>query len=309
MIFFFATSATLRENFLCMNKDSRLSDLNLKFHSFLIFLVLLSAASCRKADRDTDTATEMVSDNAHSTYFFNDMFVQMHQLALSDSSINSIGSFFLSDTACIDTITHTNLSGNFPDTIIVNYGLENGAACADGNLRRGKLKIIFNGKYGTTSRNCVVFPENYYLNDYKMEGQMTISGKGRNTSNNLYFSIQIDKGIISNDSIRLEYFSPANGQTASFQREWISGESTPDINDDVFQLTGTYGGTASKGTTYKSEISTALKDQIDCKWISAGKEIITPLNLSPREVDYGSGCDKNSNVTINGKKYDVTLLP
>ncbi len=172
--------------------------------SFFFLLSSFFFSSCRKADRDTDTATEMVSDNAHSTYYFNDIFVQIHQLALSDSSLNSIGSFFISDTACIDTITHTNLPGYFPDTITVNYGLENGTACADGNFRRGKLKIIFSDKYGASPKNCSVIPENYYLNDNKIEGQITIYSKGRNTSpGNLYFIVQINNGIISNDSLRL----------------------------------------------------------------------------------------------------------
>lgn len=273
------------------------------------FLSFFFLHSCRKADRDTDTSTDMVSDNAFSAYFFNDIFKQAHQLALSDSSMNDIGSYFISDTLCIDTIIHTNTPGYFPDTITVNYGSGNGTACADGKLRRGKLKVIFTGKYGETLKNCTVYPENYYLNDYKIEGKMIIACRGRNSANNLYCSVTVSDGIVSNDSIRLEYYAPSNGQSTGFQREWISGELTPEVSDDVFQLTGTYGGTASKGTAYKSEITSAMKDQADCKWIVSGKEKLTPSNLSPREVDYGSGCDNKAVVTINGKMFEITLLP
>lgn len=280
-------------------------------HSLLIVLYssFFFLFSCRKADRDTDTSTEMVSDNAFSAYFFNDLFRQVHQFALSDSALNAIGSYFISDTACIDTIIHTNIPGSFPDTVTVTYGTGNGTACSDGNLRRGKLKIIFSGEYGTALKNITVYPENYYLNDYKMEGKIYIYSKGRNGANNLYFSLEIMTGKVSNDSIRLEYYAPSNGQTSGFEREWISGETTSSVSDDIFQLSGTYGGTASKGTTYKTEITSALKDQFDCKWFTGGKEKLFPSNLSPRETNYGNGCDNKSTVTINGKEYEVTLLP
>lgn len=271
------------------------------------FLSFFFLHSCRKADRDTDTATGMVSDNAFSAYFFNDIFRQAHHLALSDSSMNDIGSFFIADTLCIDTIIHTNTPGYFPDTITLNYGQENGAACSDGNLRRGKLKVVFNGKYGMGSKGFIIYPENYYLNDYKTEGKMVVTCKGRNAANNIYCSVEISDGVVSNDSMRMEYYAPYNGQ--SFQREWISGELTSPVSDDVFQLSGAYGGTASMGTTYKSQIASALQDRTDCKWMAGGQEILTPSNLSPREIDYGSGCDNKAMVTINGKEFEVTFLP
>lgn len=280
-------------------------------HNFFVafFILLFVFPSCRKADRDTDISTGMVTDNAFSTYFFNDLFIQLHTIALSDSSLNAIGSFFVYDTACIDTITHTNIPGLFPDTVTVNYGPAGGTSCTDGNQRSGKLKFVFRGKYGGVRHDFSVLPENYRLNGNKTEGNISITCRARNSSNNLYFSIEIINGRISNDSVNTSFFAPCGDHNSTFQREWLSGESTMAVNDDVFMLSGSYGGTATKGTSYQCEITSPLKIQADCKWISGGKENLLPLNLSPRIVDYGNGCDNMAVVNINGKDYDVSLLP
>lgn len=290
-------------------KKLLLTKANFTSHFFFLFFFFILFNSCRKADRDSDTGTQMISDNGFSSFFFNDLFKQVHQLALSDTALNTIGSLSLIDTSCIDTVRHSAINGTFPDTIIVDYGLSNGVACADGSFRKGKLKIIFSGKYGLTSKTFTVYTDNYYLNDYKVECKMIISGRSRNASNNLYFYVQLENGTANNDSLRYEFFAPANGQTTPFQREWISGETTPSIGDDIFQLSGTYGGKGSQGTDYEVEIISALKNQFDCKWNIAGIEKIVPLNLSPRVVDYGSGCDNKATVKINAKEYEVVLLP
>ncbi len=286
----------------------RFSKLLLPFWGFSIF-IFISFVSCRKADRDTDTTTSMITDNSFSNFFFSDIFKQVHQFALSDSSMNSLGSYFISDTICLDAVSHVKPAGVFPDTIILNFGPENGAACADGNFRSGKLKITCNGRYGSLLKNFSVSPENYYLNKTKVEGKMDISCRGKNSAQNLYFTVKISGGEITNDSMRLQYYSPDSGQTATLQYEWITGSSTATVGDDAFQITGSYGGITSKGTTYKGLITGGLKYQTDCKWIISGTEKITPLNLSPREVDYGSGCDNKCKVTINGKDVEVNLLP
>ncbi len=297
----FACMKKLSEPLICLNQ--RLTMIKTKKISVIISIVLIigSDISCRKADRDTDTATQMASDNSLAIFLYNDMFRQVHRFALSDTTLNSVYTSNLIDTSCIDTVTHTNNPGFFPDTIIVDFGMNNGTACSDGIFRRGKLQMIFTGKYNATLKSVTVNPIAYYVSDYKTEGKMSISCRGKNSSSNYYFSLNITGGKISNDSIYQEFSS-------SFQREWNSGESTLDFNDDIFMLTGKSNGVTSKGTIYSSEITTALQSKYNCKWISGGVEKIIPQNLSPRIVTY-SGCSSSAKVGINGKDYDVMLLP
>ena len=92
-------------------------------------------------------------------------------------------------------------------------------------------------------------------------------------------------------------------------REWIAGESTIlDPWDDVYLISGTADGTGINGNTFSVVIHNPLRVALNCKWIESGTLTLTPQNLSPRDVDYGSGaCDDQATVTINGTVYNVTM--
>jgi len=78
------------------------------------------------------------------------------------------------------------------------------------------------------------------------------------------------------------------------------------ITDDVYEITGDGNGTTRNDIDYTLEISTPLRVQLDCRWITEGIITLTPEGYQDRVLDYGDGeCDNKARVTIG--EYDETI--
>jgi hypothetical protein len=141
------------------------------------------------------------------------------------------------------------------------------------------------------------------VNNNQVLGTKTITNKGRNTSNNLYWTIDVAGQIIKAN----------NGGTITWNSntvlEWLSGESTPGVWwDDVYQLTGSENGTGADGKNYTVTIITPLKKKLNCKWLESGTMEILPQGSSLITLDFGSGtCDNQATATMNGTVYPITM--
>ena len=55
-------------------------------------------------------------------------------------------------------------------------------------------------------------------------------------------------------------------------------------------------------------ITSPLKRDLSCNWISAGTIELQPTGKPLRTIDFGTGtCDNQATVTINGTIYNITL--
>ncbi len=274
------------------------------------FLLLFSAfilISCKKdednLDKDTSVATDHNEVSSESS-----MILDMFDKAADEKSVNKTAvSFF---PACA-TIT-LDTSANFR-TLIITFGDSTGNACPctlwDGKYRKGTIISTWTGRYRDSNAIHTLNSVNYFvgqtptnLNQHKIH--KTVTNKGRNSSNNIYFE------IVENDTVLINNNGGEITWTSTRNREWIGGESTV-LNpfDDKYSITGTSTGKSRTGKTYQMVTTTPIILDFSCRWrIIQGTITVTPQGMSPRIINYGNGaCDSTVEVTINGRNYTISI--
>lgn len=262
-------------------------------------------SSCKKKSKDEekDTDTGSASDQSLASSSVNDMTSIADEAGrnYTVSSFKTASPDGLLSTSCASVTVDTLAAAK---TITVNFGSTN-CTCNDGRNRRGAIILNFTGKYRDSLTVITVTPQNYFVNDNQVTGSKTITNKGHNTANHLVYeinaNIQIVKasgaGTISWQSVR--------------QREWVTGESTPSWNDDIYSITGNASGTTANGNSFTSVITSPLIRNMSfgCRrHFTQGVLEHTPSGKATRYIDFGNGaCDDQATVTINGNAYTITL--
>ncbi|HMT29176.1 MAG TPA: hypothetical protein PKD91_07855 [Bacteroidia bacterium] len=266
-----------------------------------ISTLALSFTGCRKDKDELDSETGTSIDNAFAEAVFDDAATMADQAALN-GELNSFKSssdegMLLSSCA---TITRDTLA--IPRVITIDFGTKN-CLCNDGRYRRGKIIVTYNGGYRDVGSVHNIGFDNYFVNNYKVNGTKTVTNQGLNASGHTWFSIGVYGSLTS-----------STGQTMSRLstriREWISGESTPTWSDDVYLITGTASGTTFNGNTYVAAITVPLEIALNCRWIKNGVLELTPTGKQTRSVNYGysnGACDRYAELTIGTHTHIVEL--
>ena len=282
---------------------------NLRLVTVLFISLFLMINGCKK-DKTVvvDSSTTSAKDNSTAENFFGDI-KRVVEEAVNDegqSSKSSAYSFGNCATvsinpAWIDTLT-------WPKVLTIDFGTTN---CTDvyGINRRGKLVVTITGRYVNSGSVLTVQPQNYFVNDIKVEGTKTLTNNGLNANNNLQFTVQVTNGKIT--------YTDQSFTTWSSTRynEWVEGDTTnffthglAGVCDDVYLITGSANGVNRNGLAYTVNITSPLRKEICCRWIVSGKLNVVPSGLATRSVDFGTGaCDANATVTINGNVYNVLM--
>lgn len=225
----------------------------------------------------------------------------------SDLEGNRIVSDILSGCAAI-SVTPAWPDPSFPKTVLIDFGNVN---CTDnyGVKRRGQITAVFTGMYRDSATTITITPQNYFINDYKVEGSKTITNNGKNTSGNTNFTVVVVNGKITHPNGDISTWNSTRN------REWVIGENTTflthgftGIFDDEYDITGTGFGTNRAGRNFTANITSPLRVAVVCRWIKKGMVEIQPDGLSLRKVDFGDGtCDNKATVEINGKIYNINM--
>lgn len=270
----------------------------------VFMLVLLLALGCKKdkAEEMTDADTSSAAENAAMEAAFDDVS------GIADEAADgSVSSYRLSASEKVMTgcaVVNIDMQAQ-PHRITVDFGTSN-CLGNDGNLRRGKIYIDFNGAYRDSGSTHTISFDNYFVNDNQLTGTKTVTNNGRNSAGFLSYSVSVNGGII--------WSAAAGGGTSTMisgrTRTWIQGESTPAWLDDVYLITGSSSGTTRNGTSYTLTITTPLKKEIGFRYFTEGVVNFTPGNKAVRTIDfsYVNGArDNKATVTINGTTFPVTL--
>ena len=277
------------------------------FFSAILLFGFFFLSSCKKDEIESDTTSS--EDNSLAENMFEDVFKVVDETLKSndlDGNKSYIYNHNYGDCGIV-TIEPAG-RGVFPKTITIDFGDTN-CVGNDGVSRRGKIITTITDYY--RNAGCVITTtlDNYYVNEYKVEGTKTVTNEGRNEADHLYYTIEVSNASIT---------SP-EGEEITWQsnrtREWIEGEETTvltdglaGILDDVYLITGSSSGVNRFGKSYNITITKALRVEADCFWISEGTKEITPEGKKTRTIDYGDGtCDFNATVTIDGKTYNIIL--
>ncbi len=207
------------------------------------------------------------------------------------------------------TINPAWIDPNWPKVMEIDFGSSN-CTGVYGVDRRGKLIVTLTGRYRDVGTTLTIQPQDYYVNDIKVEGTKTITNDGYNSNNNFEFSVDVVNGKLTYpDTKEITW-------TTSRTNEWIEGDSTTlfthgfaGICDDVYLITGSANGVNQKGKPYTVTITSPLRKEICCRWLVSGTLEIVPDGLDPRIVDFGTGdCDNQATVTINNNTYNIPMF-
>ena len=246
----------------------------------------------RKNDREQQTDTSTARDNAEAQSVFSGIW---KQIAEATDSSNVLRSSCASTTIVpYDTVT-------WPKTLTIDFGTTN-CLCTDGNYRKGIITAVFSGPYRDSTTVITVTLTNYYHNDNLIQGTQTITNKGHNTSNNLVYNVVVNNATYTTSNGNMSWSTNQN-------REWIAGENTSsNLLDDVYLITGTANGRGINGNAYTIAINSPLRAELNCQWIVSGSFTVSPQNYPSIVFDYGSGtCDNQATAVLNAKTYTITL--
>lgn len=259
--------------------------------------------------RRNNDSTLSSSNNAFAEAMFDDVYKQIDEAASQEGDLNKTeGSYNLLTSQCA-TVTLENITQGqeWPKRLTIDFGTSN-CVGLDGRARRGKIICEFDGLYRDEGTEIVTTLDDYYVNDNHIEGTKRVVNGGRNSDNNLYYTITVEGATITTPDGTIEWES-------SRTRTWVEGENTTfwtdgiaGLLDDVYEITGNASGTNINGSPFTVEVIQPLRVQIGCRWVTAGTLELTPNNLATRTVDYGYGnCDNAATVEVNGHTYNFTM--
>lgn len=262
---------------------------------FLLVLVTASVlVSCQKDKNETDgnntEAAQLVTANAEAETLYDDTY----DVIMQDGEANNVAG----RTSSCATVTITPLDpGAFPKTMTIDFGA--GCISANGISRKGKIIATLTGKLRTSGTVISVSYENYYVNNYKLEGTYSISNNG---GAGLNFTTQVTAGkIIYPDGAT--YYNYTGTHTLA----QTAGAGTPTFTDDNFSMTGNASTSSSAGNSVATNISTALVKNAACRNIVSGV-VQFIYNTSSGSLNYGDGsCDNLAILTVGPLVQTVTL--
>ena len=201
----------------------------------------------------------------------------------------------------------------FPLTLTIDFGA--GCTAINTNLgtsitRRGVVNAVFSGPYTQQGSTVTVTTNNYFVNDYKIDGTKIIENQGENNTGNLEFSVIVTNGVIT---------KPDGGiinWASTRTHEWIAGSSTnvvtdgiDGICDDVYLIRGTGNGTISNGTTYSLETLQDLRKEVCCRRLTDGVLEYTVNGSTLGTINYETDqcTDLTANVEILDNQFVVII--
>lgn len=252
-----------------------------------LLALALATVSCKKDSNESlDTDTQSSSDNYMAEQQINDEIKQVEDAA-NNNNLGKAG-----PTITVDSTTN-------PRVMTIDFGT--GTIGTDGKTRSGKLVVTWTGRYRDIGTVITITPDNFYQENKHIEGTKTIVNNGRNSSGNLTYSITVTNAKVTTSDGKIRTWN------ATRTREWIDGESTKYIGDDVYLITGGATGVNVNGKNYTSTITNALRFDLSCPYrLTEGRVEITPEGKVTRVVDYGDGtCDATFKVSIGARTITV----
>ncbi len=274
----------------------------------LFFIALLGVVmfSCKEEPEPivtpptTQEAVNALAEYALVNKLFSDAFSEADDAAkYTDDQID--GNKNGTKDGPIITITPFD-AVTWPKTVSVDYGPSN-FLCQDGRSRRGVINFETTGFYREEGTIITVTFEDYYQNDYKVEGTQIVTNTGRNADDHYMYTVEINDGKVTTPLNKIVNYEE------NTTREWAEGELTVlEICDDVYYITGTQNGVSSDSIAYLLTVQQQLDVKICCNWIRAGLLDVDIEGLSTMTINYGDGtCDNDAVVSYLGQEYPIEM--
>jgi hypothetical protein len=288
---------------------------SLKLALIVSISIPLLITSCKKdKEKDPEPQPDYSTNSTVDNWMAESMFEDVRKVVVEvvddeGKSATQKSSFTFGNCATFTITPAWNDTLTWPKTLTIDFGTTN-CMGNDGRNRRGIITVTISDRYRNPGSVLTVQLQNYHVNDHKIEGTKTITNNGRNSSNNLSFTVNVTNGKIT---------FPNNGGVTTWSsirtNEWIAGESTnlfthgvAGICDDVYLITGNANGINRLGKSYTMQITNPLRKEICCRWLVSGTINITPSGLPTRILDFGTGtCDNNASITIGSSTFNFMM--
>ncbi|MCB0762314.1 MAG: hypothetical protein KDC12_12380 [Flavobacteriales bacterium] len=256
-------------------------------------LSVVALVSCKK-DKEKEYSVYSSRDNAKAEDLFNDIYKVVDEVASDTEGIRAAGG------TCIDAIT-VDTSAT-PMLLIIDFGTDD-CESSDGRIRKGIIHVTFTGRYREPGTVITYEPQNYSVDGFVVNGTKTITNLGENGLGNLEFSIEVSDAQI---------VAPDNAYTITWEssriREWVEGDNSWFLIDDVYEITGSASGVNRNGIPFTAHITSPLRAEVVCPYIVSGTIEITPEDLETRIVDFGGGeCNNTGTITVGGQTFTFAM--
>lgn len=274
----------------------------------LLFATIFFVISCGKVKEENEAFTEVAEDYALAEGLWDDLGEQV------EGSAENVEAKETTWQTCA-VITVDTIGSPFPLNITVDFG-ETGCVGRDGKVRTGQINYTLSGWYREEGSTFTTSTSNYTVDDYLLKGNRTVTNDGYNANDQLQFSVEVTAASITDP----------NGEIMSWEssrnRTWINGQETgfftsngdggflgwEGITDDKYEIDGTAEGITRSGKSFIVEITSSLRVELDCNWITQGILSLTTEDYDPRTLDYGDGsCDNKALLSTNRKDKEITL--
>lgn len=267
--------------------------------SILAFVMLFPVFSCSEedpvSDNDDTQSEQIVYDEAMADDLFEDMDeISMEAANYSESGRINRSSLF--SLACLSrTVERDN--ANLSQLVTLNFG--EGCEDTHGRIRSGKIIVNRTLNVQASSYTLRTTFEDFYVNDYKIEGTRTIVYSA-NTGQKITATITLENGKISLPDGNIIT------RNASYTRQM-------DREAGEVSLTGSAQGVNRNGVSYVATITSPLIYKTKCALdgiflASSGKKIITRAGKRTVELDYGDGiCDRSLSLSIDDVERNIEV--
>ncbi len=257
-------------------------------------LVVISA--CKKDDDNNDDLIKVEDtnygiNNARMEQIMNDAQTFTQQ-AFAAGQLNMKNTAFSCATVTVDTINRT---------VIVDFGTDY-CLCKDSRRRKGKIIRRYTGSFADTGKTQNIVFDNYYVNEYKVDGTILSTYKGGNTQGAPYYML----------TASLSYTHSGTGETTTRNTEGMrvvtAGGATADVYDDAYTIQGWGALTMPNGGKYGYSIEQGLIVNASCDWPLQGVVEITQVEGPARVFSYGGiGCDNKATLRVDDETKTITL--
>jgi hypothetical protein len=247
--------------------------------------------ACNRQTVTDDTSTITNDDNAAENAFY-DMKVAADSAGTEAKT--KLKSLTKDSCVAVEVISYD--AATKTGKVELDFGTTN-CPCKDGKQRRGKIEVEYKGDKKVVGTQVIYTPNQYFVNDFGVAGKKTVTYSAPYT-----WTIKVENGVVTKP----------DGKTITWSsnrvRTMVSGTSTPEPNDDAYEVSGTSSGKNSAGNDYSFETETPLLFSYGCQYITSGKLKIKRSGKKDAVVDYGDGtCDDKGTVTVGTWTKDITL--
>ncbi len=272
---------------------------NLKLLSVVAIFIfaIFVFSSCEKED-----ALDASSDDLSDIELSEDAF-ELTEIEEASNFISEMKSDEKTGFTCMTITIHANENGAFwPHSATLDFGSENCTA-PSGHTYRGKIHVTQTNYWYLQGATRTTTFEDFYVDDYKIEGTKVLTNNGLNNDLNISFTRTITGGKITTPD-GTAFITHNSTRT----RELVEGVLTHTHLDDVFNITGNESGSTWNGNTYTKTITVPLRKAVACKFPESGKVEFVINNQEPIILDYGDGtCDAKATLTRGDEVKEIIL--